>query len=199
MDTIDDTEYFCVKCLNEGDEEAFVMLYNKYHRKIYYTALKITGSADLAQDITQDVFLKIWETRALIDPRQNFAAYIHVICRNTIFNLFKKATLEETIKKQMQQFAAATTSDDEDDDFYETYKDLLYKAIDELPPQRRLIYEFCKLKGKTYDQVAHRMNISRSTVQDHIVKANKFIKDYLKKNGSLSFVMLFAIMSQLIK
>ena len=195
---IEDTEYFCVKCLIEGDEEAFVMLYNKYHRKIYYAALKITGSEDLAQDVTQDVFLKIWETRSRIDPHQNFAAYIHVICRNVIFNLFKKATLEETIKKQMQQFAAITTSD-EDDDFYDSYKDLLHKAIGELPPQRRTIYEFCKLKGKTYDHVAHKLNISRSTVQDHIVKANKFIKEYLLKNGSASFAMLYTILDHLSK
>ena len=199
MNTIDDNEYFCVKCLVEGDEEAFVMLYNKYHRKIYYTALKITGSEELAQDVTQDVFLKIWETRSRIDPHQNFAAYIHVICRNVIFNLYKKAALEDTIRKQLQQFAAITTSDEEDDDFYESYKELLYKAIEELPVQRRKIYEYCKLKGKTYDHLAHTLCISRSTVQDHIVKANKFIKESLLKYGGASFAMLFAIMDQLNK
>ena len=199
MNKIDDTAYFCMKCLVEGDEEAFVMLYNKYHRKIYYTALKITGSEALAQDVTQDVFLKVWETRSRIDPHENFAAYIHTICRNIIFNLFKKAALEESVRKQIQQFAAITTSDEEDDDFYESYKALLYKAIGELPPQRRVIYEFCKLKGKTYEQVAHKLSISRSTVQDHIVKANKFIKEYLLKNGSISFAMLYTIMDQLIK
>ena len=116
---MDNSDYFCVKCLIEGDERAFVMLYNKYHRNIYYSALKMTQSEELAQDVTQDVFLKIWENRASIDFNQNFAAYINVICRNIIFNLFKKATLEETLRKQIHQFAEITTSD-EDGDFYES-------------------------------------------------------------------------------
>ena len=195
MDVVHDSEYFCVKCLIEGDEKAFVALYNKYHRKIYYSALKITQSEEVAQDVTQDVFLKIWETRADIDPNQNFSAYIHTICRNIVINLYKKATLEETVKKQLHQFAEVAVSDDEEDDFYETYTALLDKAIAELPPQRRRVFELCKLKGKSYEDVAHKLGISRSTVQDHIVKAGKFIKEYLLKNGSISYVILFSLLN----
>ena len=179
------TDYFCVKCLAEGDEDAFVTLYNKYHRKIYYTALKMTQSEDLAQDVAQNVFLKVWETRASLNPKQNFAAYISVICRNAVFDMFKKASHEETIKKELQQFAEISDSSQDDNDFYKTYTNLLDNAVAELPPQRRMIFELCKLREKTYDEVARKMNISRSTVQDHIVKANKFIREYLLTNGEL--------------
>jgi RNA polymerase sigma-70 factor (ECF subfamily) len=72
---------------------------------------------------------------------------------------------------------------------------LLDKAIAELPPQRRAVFELCKLKEKTYDEVARKMNISRSTVQDHIVKANKFIREYLLMHGNFSFAVLFTILS----
>ena len=189
---MENTDYFCVKCLVNGDEEAFVALYNKYHRKIYYTALKMTQSDDVAQDVTQNVFIKVWETRTKLNPGQNFEAYISIICRNIIFDLFRKATQEEAIKKELQQFAEIAESPD-DDDFYETYKNLLDEAIAALPPQRRNIFTLCKLKEKSYDEVARRMNISRSTVQDHIVKANKFIREYLLSHGNLSFAILFAI------
>ena len=176
---MENADYFCVKCLAEGDEDAFVALYNRYHRKIYYSALKMCQSETLAQDVTQDVFLKVWDIRASLNPNQNFAAFISVICRNIIFDLYKKAAHEETIKKELQQFAEISEHEQDDDDFYETYKKLLDQAIAELPPQRRTVFELCKLKGKTYDEVARKMNISRSTVQDHIVKANKFIREYL--------------------
>jgi len=192
---MDSSEYFCVKCLIEGDERAFVTLYEKYSRKIYYTALKLTQSEDLAQDVTQDVFLKIWETRANIDPQQNFAAYIHVICRNIIVNYYKRATYEEVIKKELQQFAEISTIDEQDDDFYEMYRLLLDKAISELPPQRRIVFELCKLKNKSYNEVALHLNISRSTVQDHVVKAGKFIKEYLLKNGNLSLHLLLLLLN----
>ena len=194
---MENADYFCVKCLKEGDEKAFVALYNKYHRKIYYSALKISQSEVVAQDITQDVFMKVWETRAMLDPCKNFEAYITVSCRNAIFNVYKKAANEEAIKKELQQFAEVSESYGEDEDFYETYKNLLDKAIAELPPQRRTVFEWCKLKEKTYDEVAHKMNISRSTVQDHVVKANKFIREYLLTHGNCSFAILFVIMSQL--
>jgi len=180
---MDSSEYFCVKCLIEGDERAFVTLYEKYSPKIYYSALKLTQSEELAQDVTQDVFLKVWESRANIDPLQNFAAYIHVICRNIIVNYFKRANCEEEIKKELRQFSEVSTNDTEDDGIYEMYKILLDKAIAELPPQRRLVFELCKLNKKSYNEVALRLNISRSTVQDHIVKAGRFIKEYLLKSG----------------
>ena len=191
---MENPDYFCVKCLIEGDEKAFVALYNKYHRKIYYTAVKLTQSEDLAQDVTQNVFLKVWETRATLDPEKNFAAYISVICRNAVFDLFKKATLEEAVKKELQQFTEVSENDGEDEDFYEVYKNLLDEAIAALPPQRRAVFELCKLQEKTYDEVASRMNISRSTVQDHIVKANKFIREYLLTHGNVSFAMLFVVL-----
>ena len=177
---MDHSEYYCIKCLAEGDEEAFVALYNKYHSYLYYTALKLTQSEALAKDITQDVFLKIWETRATINPKDNFAAYIHVICRNRIVNLFKRATREEAIKNELYQFA--DEADQEDDDFYDHYRQLLDKAVELLPPQRRNIFILCKWQKKSYEDVARQFNISRSTVQDHIVKATKFIKDYLLSN-----------------
>ena len=184
---MENPDYFCVKCLAEGDEDAFVALYNKYHRKLYYAALKMMQSEALAQDVIQNTFLKIWDIRTTLDPKRNFAAYISVICRNMIFDLFKKATYEETVKKELQQFADVIEPDREDDDFYDTYKELLDKAIANLPPQRRLVFESCKLQEKSYDEVAQSMKISRSTVQDHIVKANKFIREYLLTNGNYSF------------
>ena len=192
---MENPDYFCVKCLVEGDEEAFVALYNKYHRKIYATALKMIQSDDAAQDVTQNVFLKIWDVHATLDPAKNFAAYISVICRNAIFDIFKRATHEEAIKKELQQFSEISEPDQDDNDFYETYKILLDKAIAELPPQRRIIFELCKLQEKSYDEAARSMNISRSTVQDHIVKANKFIREYLLIHGSFSFAILFSILS----
>ena len=194
---MENPDYFCVKCLRDGDEEAFVALYNKYHRKIYYTALKMTRSEDLAQDVTQNVFLKVWDTRATLDLKKNFAAYISVICRNMIFDLFKKATHEEAVKKELQQWAEVAEYDREEDDFYETYKSLLDRAISAMPPQRRMVFGLCKLEGKSYDEVAHSLNISRSTIQDHIVKANKFIREYMLTHGNFSFAVLFSILSQL--
>jgi len=62
-----------------------------------------------------------------------------------------------------------------------------------LPPQRRAVFEACRLKRQSYDQVARKMNIARSTVQDHIVKANKFIRDYVREHGDVFLLILCAV------
>ncbi|GHT60506.1 DNA-directed RNA polymerase sigma-70 factor [Bacteroidia bacterium] len=190
---MENPDYFCVKCLANGDEDAFVTLYRKYHKKIYYSALNLTRSEVLSQDITQDVFLKIWDTKQTLDPNQNFAAYISVICRNAIFDTFKKAVHEEKIKKELQQFANISENPEEED-FYEEYRHILTEAIRNLPPQRRSIFERCKLQEQSYDEVAKSLGISRSTVQDHIVKANKAIREYLQNYGNFSFAILYSLL-----
>ena len=190
---MESSDYFCVKCLIEGDEKAFVALYNKYHRKIYIAALKMTQSEDLAQDVVQDVFLKLWESRKRLDPDKNFSAFIISICRNVIFDLFKKATKEISVKQKLQQFAEIPEPEQEDNGFYEIYEKLLDKAIAKLSPQRRIVFEYCKLQKKSYSEVAHNLNISRSTVQEHVVKANKFVREYLLAYGNILFALLFVI------
>jgi RNA polymerase sigma-70 factor (ECF subfamily) len=193
---MENADCFLVKRLAEGDERAFVTLYHKYHRRVYYSALKMTQQEVLAQDITQNVFLKIWDTRCGLDPNQNFGAYVNTVCRNAIFDLFRAAVQEERIRKELRQFAEVTETENEDD-FYEIYKPLLDKAIASLPPQRRVVFECCKLQEKSYEEVARALGIQRSTVQDHMVKANKFIREYLLRAGGVSFVMLFAVMSHI--
>ena len=190
---MENQDYFTVKCLADGDEEAFVSLYNKYHQKIYHTALKLTQSGALAQDITQNVFLKVWDNRSRLDPEQNFAAFISVICRNAIFDIFKRASSEEMVRTELGQMIDIADDDPYDEQFINMYKQLLDEAISKLPPQRKIIFERCKLQEESYDNVARSLGISRSTVQDHIVKANKTIREYMMKHGGLAFVILFFI------
>jgi RNA polymerase sigma-70 factor (ECF subfamily) len=195
---VSNQDYSHVKRLVEGDEKAFAALYNKYCRKIYTAAFNMTLSEDDAKDIIQDVFLKVWESRATIDPEQNFVAYLNTVCWHICLNMIKKETHRETLKNKWQQVAEMSEDPDRDDeDFHEKYLQLLEKAIAALPPQRRVIFEHCKLKEKTYDEVAHSMNITRGTVHDHIKKANKFIREYLTKNGNFTYAILFSILNQL--
>ena len=186
-------DYFYVKCLVESDERAFEALYRKYHSKIYSAALAMTQSEALAQDVVQDVFLKVWENRTSFDPNKTFTSYIRAICRNVIFNLYKKATHEMAVKQHLRQFAAISDPEQDDQSVFEIYENLLNKAIAKLSPQRRIVFEYCKLQEKSYEDVAHDLNISCSTVQDHIVKANKFIREYMLSHRNTLFVLLLAI------
>ncbi|MDR1667813.1 MAG: RNA polymerase sigma-70 factor [Bacteroidales bacterium] len=185
-----------MKCLISGDESALVVLYGKYHRMVYFSALKMVQSDETAKDITQNVFMKIWEHRRRLDPEQNFAAYIQTMCRNAVFDELKRIALDDELKRELQQEEPSDENEENEVRFRETYYRLLHEAIEKLPPQRRAAFEACKLKKQSYDLVARRMGISRSTVQDHIVKANKFIREYISEQGDAFLVILFLILAQ---
>jgi RNA polymerase sigma-70 factor (ECF subfamily) len=189
-------DYFCVKCLVSGDESALVALYGKYHRMVYFSALRMVRSDETAKDILQNVFMKIWEHRRRLDPEQNFAAWIQTVCRNAVFDELKRAAHDDELKRELLQEEPSDENDDDEAQFRETYCRLLREAIEKLPPQRRAVFEACKLKKQSYRAVAARMGISRSAVQDHIVKANKFIREYISEQGDAFLVILFLILMQ---
>jgi len=190
---MDNPNYFCLKCLAQGDEEAFVALYGKYHRMVYFAALKMLHSEDDAKDVTQTVFMKVWEHRGNIKPEEDFEAYIGVICRNVIFDLFKKEAREAEMKQELALTASEADNSDEED-FKEKYYNLLHEAIGKLPPQRRKAFEICKLQGYSYDRAASKLGVSRSAIHDHIVNANKFIREYIGSHGDIFTAILVGLL-----
>ncbi|MBD1432061.1 RNA polymerase sigma-70 factor [Sphingobacterium sp. DN00404] len=176
--------------LQSGDEDAFRMLYERYSRLIYGNIMRFISDESVADDLLQDVFVKIWEHRSSIDPDLSFSAYLFTCSRNAVFNFKRRLKLE--IESAIHLAYDSTG-------FVESVDSILHKkevqklienVISQLPLQRQRIFRMCKLDGKSYQEVAEELQISVSTVRDHIVKANKFIKDVLMYEGSLSSLLL---------
>jgi RNA polymerase sigma-70 factor (family 1) len=165
--------------LSEGNRSAFKQLYIDYYRKIYAYALKFTKSTELAEDIAQEVFLKVWEKRDKFSDIRHFRGFLFAVCKNITLNVLTRAAREIKIKSLILTGAQKFHVDTENHFQSEEYEMLLNKAIEQLPPQRKLIYKLVKTEGKTYDEVAKQLGISIGTVNDHIVKATRSIKDYL--------------------
>jgi RNA polymerase sigma-70 factor (family 1) len=175
-----------------SNRPAFKQLYVAYYRKIYAYALKFTKSTFLAEDITQDVFLKIWENRESLKDVKFFKGYLFTICKNRVLTMLSRAAHEVKIKDLIVAGTAHFHSDTEFKIQNEEYERLLNQAIESLPPQRKLIFKLCKIEGKCYDEVATQLGISAGTVNDHIVKATRAIREYLKRyNISLMHLFLF--------
>lgn len=176
--------------LRLGEEAAFRRLYDRYSRPIYGNILRLVRDEAVADDLLQDVFVKIWEHRENIDPTQSFRAYLFTCSRHFAFNFKRRLRLE--IEVAIQIARGYVDSDDvvvNSLDAKETEL-LLQEAIGELPAQRQRIFRLCKIDGLSYRQVAEQLGISEATVRDHIVKANKFIKDRLIQGGGYSALLL---------
>lgn len=168
--------------LHRGSEQAFEKIYNHYSIRLYANLLKLVKSEAEAQEILQDVFLKVWNNREQIDLSKSFKAYLFKIAENKVYDFFRKLARD---KKKMAVLLTTTSGENVPDEanlFTEENTALLEKAIGALPPQRQQVFRLCKLEGKSYREVSKELDISESTISDHIVKATKSIRIYFENN-----------------
>lgn len=168
--------------LQQDSEQAFEKLYMLYSARLFGNLLKLTKSETDAQEILQEVFIKIWDNRRQIDTEKSFRSYLFKIAENKVYDLFRKVARD---KKREEQIIFLSTSDYvyiEESLLNKETISILNKAIESLPPQRQQVFRLCKLEGKSYKEAGELLGISVSTISDHIVKATKTIRSYFGKN-----------------
>jgi RNA polymerase sigma-70 factor (ECF subfamily) len=179
--------------LQKGDSDAFLELYNQYHPALYHYVLRFVKSPAIAEDVLQDVFLKIWEIRARIDAQLSFKAYLYRICRNCVFKLLKKIAVDENLRVQVMQQFAQSIADADLKVLWQQYEEILHAAVNNLSPQRQRVFRLCREEGKTYEQVANELGISRNTVKEHMVLAMKQIREHFEQYGDTPAGFLFLL------
>ena len=188
METFDEIEL--IKRLQQSDSEAFLALYDRYHLIVYHWSLKIVKMPTHAEDIVQDVFLKIWQIRDRLNPHQSFPAFIYRICRNKAFTLIKKIASDERLQTQVMHQLKNVVESAENRVLWHEYEALLSKAVGKLPTQRQKVFKLCRQEGKSYEEVANELGISRNTVKEHMVMAVKNIKEHFYQYGDISFLLI---------
>jgi len=184
--------------LKQGNEQAFEKIYKSYSSHLFGNVFKMVKSETTTQEILQDVFIKIWSNRASIDLDKSFRSYLFRIAENKVYDFFRKASRDKKIQAQL--FATATEE-------YEHIETMIYnrenalllqKAIDSLSPQRQQIFRLIKLDNKSYEEVSRQLGISVSTISDHIVKANKTIREFIFTHNDMT-IIVFCFLFSLIK
>lgn len=186
-----------VVLLKEGNGEAYIELYNRYRRGVYSFLLRYVKVPSMAEDLLQDVFLKLWEVRHRLNPDLSFSAYLFQIARNRVFKMLKAIAHDEALRAQVLNRLSEAVTETEDRVQWQKYSQLLHSAIDALPPQRQKVFKLCREQGKTYEQVAAEMHISRHTVKEHMTLAMKDIKDYVWRKADVSLVLFFLLTDRL--
>lgn len=166
--------------IKKRDKQAFTVVYQKYHGYLYALAHKYLKDTGMAEDAVQHVFVKLWETTKNIEIEINLKNYLYTMTKNYILNKIRDH--KEIISLN---YANAQKEMIEDDFLSEIEKKqlhgLLYKGIDNLPPQKR---EVCRRKLETNDsnqQIADEMGISVHTVKSHYQESVKILREYFGK------------------
>jgi RNA polymerase sigma-70 factor (ECF subfamily) len=167
-----------ILALKNGDVEAFRLIYQHFAPRLYGNLLRLVKSEEIARELLQDIFLKIWEKHELIDPEKSLRAYLFQIAENQAYDFYRKAARNKKLQVKLTMAAIDTYSHVEETLISKEYHSLIQKAIDALPPRRQQIFRLCKIDGKSYEEVSLQLGISTSTIGDHIVKATRFIQKY---------------------
>lgn len=177
-----------------GDKEAFTQLYRMYSKQLYLNLVKLVKSEEIAAELLQDVFIIIWEKRETIEIQQSFRAYLFRIGENKVIDLFRRARRDKLLFSKIKKIASEHYTHIEEDLIAREDAAILKKAIETLPPQRRQIFELCKIQGKTYTEVSSQLGISIATINDHIVKGTKTVREFLYSNKQYSTSLLLFIL-----
>jgi RNA polymerase sigma-70 factor (family 1) len=165
------------------DTEAFDTLYHKYYNAVFANIFKLVRHHESAEDILQDVFVSLWENRKNIDTERSIGGWLFVVSHNKALKFINKAVREKLQALEDSAFSMATP---ENESIYLEYQSsLINEAIDNLPPQKRLVFTLCKLEGKTYEQAALEAGISPHTVKEYVGAASKFVKAYFLRHYAL--------------
>lgn len=174
-----------LKKLRGGDQLAFAQIYNLYRSKIYLYACNLCKSAETAEEVVQEVFIRIWQKKDQINPELNFDAYIRKITLNHVLNHLKKIARDKVLQEEVLNYMDAIRHSTDDSLLEKELLKTYDEAIALLPAQKKLIYQMSRNEDMTHEQIAEKLNISKNTVKNHMVVATKFIRSYVSKHGSI--------------
>ncbi len=172
-----------------GDEPSFRVLYDRFSAGIYRTACRYLRNAELAEDIVQDTFLTLWANRGGISKIDSPENYIFILARNQCFRLLKDKAILISSEEEFFTDLSEEPADEEDERFAQ-----ISRAIDRLPPQQKKIFEMAKLKGLSHEKISQELNLSPSTVNNHITAAFRSVRSYLKHRASEVFILFLAFL-----
>lgn len=179
--------------LKNGDEKAFETLFWNYNERVYYFIYSLLSDKSMAEDLTQSVFLKIWERREGIDPEQSFDAYLFTIARHLAYKETKSRLISESLTPTLENELPPIDTLIEEKVDAQFLHDYIYKLIDELPPSRREIFLLSRDKHLSAKEIAACLSISEKTVETQLNRALHFLRDKLLSDNFLCILLLFMI------
>lgn len=185
---IDDRQI--VEQLKDGSKDAFRSIYDRYGIKIYRFALSYLKSEHDAEELVQEVFLKLWDKREKLNSLLNIQAFIYKIAVNSIYDFIRRKNVEQAFLS----FAEGKTELTD-----ETWQEIIFNdmlaqinsLMEKMPEQRRKIFKMSKENGLSNDEIAETLGLSKRTVENQIYRATAFLKENLKLDSSFSLLFFY--------
>ncbi len=178
-----------VERLQEGNIEAFDLLYQRYSGKLYSFSLKFLKSAFEAEELVQSVFLKVWKNHKRLRKETYFKSYLFTIAYHDICKLYRKRYYwQKFVDDTRHEIFNSTTAVEEGIDF-QSVLDHIQKLIASLPDRQRSVFLKSRKEHKSTKEIASELGLSTGTIDNYISATLRFIRGRLKKEDIVLFVL----------
>jgi RNA polymerase sigma-70 factor (ECF subfamily) len=181
-------EITLVGALKKGDRTAFEEIFRLYNKKVYSFCYSILHQNEEAENITQDIFVKLWTIKETIDTQKSFSGFLFTIARNMAFYHIRSEIHRQIILREVIKQKKPHPNPTESKVLFNELEQSFAEVIDQLPPKRREIFLLSREEGLSYAEISQRLNISVHTVESQMSKALKFIRESLGKYLFLLFL-----------
>ena len=180
-----------VKCLQENEEQALTIIYKEYWEIMYVAAYNLVKDRSVCEDIVQEVFISLWQRRAKLQIKTSLKSYLYTSTVYKVYDHFSKnkKMLKDELFDNFEN--KIETSNPETKLMHEELIHLLDSIIDTLPDKCKEVYKLSRENMLSNKEIAEQLNISQRTVEGHISKALKILKESLGVAVSIEFILFF--------
>ena len=179
--------------ISHGDRAIFKTLYTTYFKDVQRYISLFEPSGNSLDELTQDVFVRIWEKRNYLEKVDSFKGYLFMVTRNVVFNYLRGLKVQQKVK-ELSEVEGAGRNEPEDQLLFKQYYRIALEAMEKLPPGRRKVLKMSVDDGLTLDEIAVELQISRAGVKKQLYAATAFVRAYLQEHGEIT-VLLFVFLS----
>ncbi|GAB3252015.1 RNA polymerase sigma-70 factor [Larkinella harenae] len=186
-----DAEKEIARRLKTGDEAAFEEIFYRYYKHLYAIGIKFLKNADLAEDAVQEIFLKLWDHREMLNEAYAIKNFLSISMKNHVLNVIRDhhQDIWEYLSYEVEEHRGEDTTSNMFQ--WQEYGEILEKGMQGLTPQREKVFRLRVFNGLNNEEVASQLSVSVNTVKVQFSQATKFIKEYLNKHADLEGILPF--------
>ncbi len=177
--------------LIRGEVTAFDLIFEKYSQRVFQFSYQLLKNKSDAEGVVQEVFLKLWTHRHRIDPERSFEAFLFTIVNNCCVSLIRKRSTHHKYIDYIKAINLAGQAQNPAKQIeFQEFQHQVEQIINALPPRQREIYLLSREEGFSYREIANKLSLSINTVENHMVRALKYIRERLEEDSLISLITI---------
>lgn len=175
-----------LKCIAGGDRKAFTSFYINHLKDLYHYIYLYTKSKESTEEIIQNLFVKMWERKEILEHITSVKAYLYRVAKNLLLDEIRKNHIEAKILITLKPSSEESLEKSDSPIIYKQYYLIFQDAINLLPEKRKQIVELRTKDDLSLDEIAQKLSISKSVVKKQLYTGMDFIRRYIQKHAELT-------------